>query len=62
MTKIDPYMMSKTSREAYLQDLLATLDAHRQQWIGLDESEIKEMTEHVAICFRIRDNNEPTKY
>jgi len=58
MTKIDPHKMSTKGREAYLQDLLATLDAHRQQWIGLSQEEIREMAQHVAICFQIRDNIE----
>jgi hypothetical protein len=58
MTKIDPHKMSTKGREAYLEDLLATLNAHRQQWIGLSQEEIREMTQHVSICFQIRDNIE----
>jgi hypothetical protein len=60
MSKIDPRMMSKKGREAYLEDLLSTLDAHRQQWIGLDQEEIEEMARHVAICFALRENAETT--
>jgi len=61
MSKIDPRLMSKAGREAYLQDLLVTLDAYRREWVGLDQDEVQEMARHVAICFALRENTEINK-